>query len=101
MHDINAELAPGQLGRVTFCADQNSIAVDHQVIAVNLNRKWKRPVGGVMPGQMRVGARVAKIVDRNDLNLTSSVVLIYGAQYIAPDTTISIDCDFCRHACLP
>ena len=48
-------------------------------------------MGGVVFEQMRVGLRVAEVVDRDELKLVFLAALVVGAKDHSADTTESID----------
>ena len=58
-------------------------------------------MGGIVAGQVRIGFRIAEIVDGNDLDIIFFTAFVVGAQYIAADAAIAIDGNFDRHAGLP
>ncbi len=90
-HDIDTELAPGQLGRIALGADADAVAIDHQRIAVDLDRAGEVAVGGVVAGQMGVGLGIAEIVDGDDLDLAIAPFLVQRAQHVAPDAAVTVD----------
>src|SRR5699024_8565610 len=52
----------------------------------------------VVTSQVRVGRGIAEIVDRDNLDLRRSAGLVNGAQDVASDAAIAVDCHSCRHA---
>ena len=51
----------------------------------------KLPVRGVVLQQVRVGLRVAQVVDRDELQLVLLAAFVVGAQHHAPDAAESVD----------
>jgi hypothetical protein len=101
MHDIDAEFAPRQFGRVAIGQHTYPVAIDDHRIAVDRDGARKRPMSGVMLGQMRVGLRVAKIVDRDDLDVMTLAAFVVSTQDVAADPAVAVDCDFDRHFLFP
>ena len=54
-------------------------------------------VRGIEAGQVRIGVRIAEIVDGHDADFICPLRFVKRAQDVAPDTTITIDCHFNRH----
>ena len=67
-HDVDAERAPRQLGRIALREHLDAVAVDDHGIAVDLDGALEFAVHGVVARQVRVGLRVAEVVDRDDLD---------------------------------
>src|SRR5690606_18294935 len=98
--DVDAELAPRQLRRIALGADADAVAVDDERIAVHADLVRERAVRRVETGQVRVGLRVAEIVDRDDRNVLAPLALVESAQNVAADPAIAIDGDLDGHTCL-
>ena len=96
-HDFHAELAPGKLRRIAFGQHADAVAIDDHVIAIDgdLAREWA--VRRVMTRQVRIGLRIAEVVDRDDLDLAVALRFVQRAQYIAADAAITIDTHLDRH----
>ena len=65
--NVNTQLAPGQLGRIAFCEDLDSIAVDDDVTAINLNRAGELAMRRVVARQVSVGLGITKVVEGNHI----------------------------------
>ena len=68
-HDINAQLAPGQIGRLSLAAYQHFFAVDQHIIVLCLDSLIPGTVYRVIFQQMSIDRSVTHIVDSHDLNL--------------------------------
>ena len=55
---IDTEVIPRQLGRISFVQNQNLVAVDLQVGTVMVNRHRETSVGGIVAGQVGYGINV-------------------------------------------
>ena len=71
------------------------------LVAVDLHRAGKLAVHRVVAGQMRVGLRIAEIVDRDDLDVVFLAAFVVCTKDVAADAAITIDCNFDRHIVLP
>ena len=96
-HEFYAKRAPGELRRIAFGEHLDAIAVHHHRIAVDGDFARKFPVRGVVAREVRVGLRIAKVVERNDLDILLPLRLVECAQDIAADAAVAIDPDFDRH----
>src|SRR5690625_440783 len=90
-HDVNAQLAPRQGGRVAVVNQAYAVTVDHQMIAIQRHLAGKRPVNGVAPGQMLGNLEVGRAVDDDHFKLIAASCFINCAQHIAADAAIAID----------
>jgi hypothetical protein len=54
-------------------------------------------VGGVVAGQVRIGLRVAQIVDRDDLDVVALAAFVVCTQHIAADAPVTVDGNLDRH----
>jgi hypothetical protein len=99
-HHVDAELLPGQLRRILLRADANPVAVHDEVVAVHLHGAGKAAVRGVVLRQVRVGLRIAEVVERDDLQVMLLAALVMGAQDVAADAAVAVDGDFDGHALL-
>ncbi len=52
---------------------------------------------GVVLRQVRIGLRVAEIVDRDDLDLVGALRFVQRAQDVAADSSVTVDTHFDRH----
>ena len=97
-HEVDAQLAPRQLRRVALGQHLDAIAVDDQRIAFHLHLAGELAVHAVVARQVRVGLRVAQVVERDDLDFLLAVRLVQRAQDIATDAAVAIDSDFDGHS---
>ena len=68
-HDLHAELAPRQLGRVALGEHLERLAVEHDLIAFGLDLVAQRAVDRIVLEQMREGGGVGDVVDGDDLDV--------------------------------
>ena len=92
-HDIDAEVAPGQLAGIALGEHLDAVAVDDDVATVDPDFTRETTVRGVVLRQVRVGLRIAEVVDGHDLDLVVAPGLVQRAQYVATDTAIAVDGD--------
>jgi hypothetical protein len=100
-HDVDAELAPRQLRRVALRAHLDAVAADDERVSIDADLHRERTVRRVVACEVRVGFGVTEVVDGDDLNLVRALRLIERAQDVATDATVTVDCDFDGHGCLP
>ncbi len=99
-HDVNAQLAPWQFGRITLRQYLDAIAIDDDEVAVDCHGTWKLAVGSIVLGQVRIGFWIAEVIDGNDLDVMLFAAFIMGAKDVAADTAIAIDGDADSHGFL-
>src|SRR5690606_19854245 len=90
-HHIDIQLAPGQSGRVAVGQHADTIAIDDHVVAVDLYRAWELAMSRVKTRQVRVGLRVAQVVDGHDLDVVFLAAFVKGPQNITADTAVTVD----------
>ena len=90
--DVDAQLAPRQFGRVAVGQDANAVAVDHHVVAIDLDRARELAVRRIVAGEMDIGLGVAQVVDGHDFNIVLLAIFVVSAQDVASDTAIAVDC---------
>ena len=90
-HHVDLEILPRQLGRIALGADLDAIAVHHHGIAFHGDRPREFSVRGVVARQMRVGLRVAEVVDRDELQVVLFAAFIVRAQDVAADAAVTVD----------
>ncbi len=95
---IDTQLTPRDIRRIALREHANFVAIDDHVVTIDNDGSREFAMGGVVAGQMRVGFRVAQIVDGNDLNVIFFAAFIMSAQYIASDAAVAIDRNFDSHA---
>jgi hypothetical protein len=93
-HHLHAELAPRQLGRIAFGEDLEGVRIDHDLIALGLDRMAQIPVDRIVFKQMRERRRVGDIVNRD--NLEFFLVHRRAIKHTA-DTAEAVDSDPDRH----
>src|SRR4029077_11972845 len=97
-HHIHFEILPGQLGGVALRAHLDAVTVHHHSLALHGHRAGKFPVHRVVARQVRIGLRVAKIVDRDELQVVFFPAFVVGSQYVAADAAVTVDGDSNGHA---
>ena len=100
-HEIHAEFAPGQLGRIALRDHADAVAVDHHRVAVDVHLAAEAAVHGVEARQMRIGIGITQVVDRDDLDPARVLALVQRAQNVAADAAITVDCHLDRHISYP
>jgi hypothetical protein len=100
-HDVHAQLAPWDFGRVTLREHADRIAVDDHVVAFDRDGARELAVGGVVAGQVGVRLGIAEVVDRHDLDVLLFAAFVESAQDVAADAAITVDCNFDRHCLAP
>src|SRR5690606_15785051 len=96
-HHVDLQLAPGQLGRVAIGQHADLVAVDHHVVAVDLDGAGELAVGGVVARQVRVGLGIAQIVDGDDFDVVLLAGFVVGTQDVAADAAVPVDGDADGH----
>jgi hypothetical protein len=96
-HHVDAQLAPGQLGRIALGEHADAVAIDHHRVAIDRDGAVELAVRGVVARQVRIGVRVAQVVDRHDLDLARALRFIQRAQRVAADAPVTIDANLDRH----
>ena len=94
-HNVHAQLAPGQLGRVRVFVDGDLLAVDNNVVLAGLHRVAViAALRGVIFQQVREHLGAGKVVDCDDL-------IALGAEHLAEgqaaDAAEAVDCNFYCH----
>ncbi len=100
-HDVDLQVFPGQLGRIAFGAHLDPVAVYDHGLAFHRDRAGKFSVDGVVARQMRIGLRVAEVVDRDELQIVSLSAFIMSAQDVATYSSVPVDGDSNCHAFTP
>jgi hypothetical protein len=83
-HDVDAELAPRQLRRIALGQHADAVAVDDHVVAVDFDLARELAVRRVVARQVRVGLRVAEVVDRDDLDLARAFASYSARRTLRP-----------------
>jgi hypothetical protein len=97
--DVDTEILPRQLGRITFGGDLDRAIAEADGIALDGNRAGEAAVHAVIAQQVGVGFNRAEVVDGDNLDVLA-VRLSDGAQDIAADAAKPVDgytnCHFSR-----
>jgi len=95
--DIDTQLTPGNVGRVTLCEYTDLVAIDDHVVTLNHYGTGKFAVRRVVASEMRIRFRITQIIDGNDLDIILLAAFVVSTQYIAPDAAVAIDRNFDGH----
>src|SRR5690606_3906664 len=68
-HHVHADLAPLQVGRVTLLGQADRLAVDHDVLAFDLDIALEAAVDGVVLQHVGQVIRLQQVVDRNHFDV--------------------------------
>ena len=98
-HDVDAELAPGQGGRVALGEDLELLAVGDDRVAVDLDPAGVAAEDRVVLEQVGHRRRVDQVVDGDEVDVR--VRLLGGAEDVAPDTAETVDADLHSHELIP
>jgi hypothetical protein len=96
-HHIDVEGFPGQIGGILFRERLHPFTVDNDGVIVDFNRAAESAVYRIEARQVRVDFGIPQVIDGNDLDVISITVFIHGAQDIASDPSVAIDCDAKTH----
>ncbi|GAA1514064.1 hypothetical protein GCM10009761_15070 [Agromyces terreus] len=97
-HDVDAELAPGEVGGVALREGLDRGAVDDDVVVVVVDGRVEAARDGVVLEQVRERLVVGEVVDRDDLEVCTLGEC--GAEVVAADAAEAVDADLYRHGCL-
>ncbi|MPN08061.1 hypothetical protein SDC9_155337 [bioreactor metagenome] len=100
-HQIDAEFAPVQPGRVTFGAEPDAPAIDQQVLAIDDDLAAEAAMHRVVFEQIGEVVGVEQVVDADHLETGKLVFLGDGAQGHASDTAEAVDCHPYWHGLSP
>ena len=95
--DVGPEITPREIRGVALRADSNAVAIDDEIVAIDLHVERKRAMRRVVPCQMCVRVSVTEIVDRHDLDLRLASTLIQGPEYVPTNAAVSVDRYVDRH----
>src|SRR5690606_33405818 len=96
-YDVHAEIAPGQLGGIALGEHPDPVPIDDHRVAFDLDVAREFAVRCVIPRQVRVGLRIAQVVQRDDLDIFLTVRLVNRTQHVATDSAVTVDSDFDGH----
>jgi hypothetical protein len=94
-HDVDAQVGPWEACRVALREHPHLGAVDEDRAIPLLDLAWEAPVHRVVLEQVGERVHVRDVVQRNELDL--GVVLVGGAEDVAPDAPEPVDPDL--HSC--
>ena len=97
--DIDAEFAPGELGRVAFFEHFDTFAVDDDCIVVVLNGAVKSAVSAVVLQQRGQSFGVGQIVDREHFEFTRP--RRHNAKYQSSDPPKAVNANTNSHVVSP
>ena len=100
-HHVHVQILPGQFAGITLGQHLDLVAIDDQVIALDLDVTVELAMGGVVLGQVCIGFGLAEIIDGDDLDVVLLAAFIVGTQHIAANPAITIDCNANRHFYFP
>ena len=97
-HDVGAEVAPGQVGRVALGEDLDLLAVDGDRAVGRLDLAREAAEDRVVLEQVGERLGVGEVVDRDEVEVGAR--LVGGAEEVAPDPPEPVDADLDCHLCL-
>ena len=68
-HDINAQIAPGQLSRISFGKGGDAVAIDNERVVSRLNSPFVYTVIRIIAKQVRHRIQITKIVKGCNVNV--------------------------------
>ena len=95
-HDVDAEVAPRQRGRVALGEHLHLLAAGADDAVAELDLARERPEHRVVPQEVGHRLRVAEVVDRDDLDVRAELLL--RAEEVAADPAEAVDADPGCHA---
>ena len=96
-HVFGADRGPVDLRRIALREHLDLVAVDDDRIAFDAHRARELAVRGVVLREVRVGLRIAEVVDRDDLDFVGALGFVERAQDVAADTSVTVDTYFDGH----
>ena len=93
--DVDAELAPGEVGRVALGEDLDDVAVDDDVAVLDLDGLLQAAADGVVLEQVGQGLGAGEVVDGNDLKVRTLCECC--AEVVAADAAKAVDTNTGRH----
>src|SRR5690606_24875401 len=94
-HDVDTQVAPGQVCRVAVLENLDGLAVDDDLIASEFDVGSEPPCHGVVLQEVCQRLVVGEVIDRDDLEVTS--LSQRGAEIVAADAAESVDSDLDAH----
>ncbi len=99
--DVDAEIAPRQLRRVTLGEDLDAITVDDDIAAVHFDGAVERAVRRIVARQVRVGFGITEVVERDYVEFVGTTVLVDSTYDVASDAAVAIDTNLDSHVVTP
>ena len=96
--DVDAQLAPRQVGRVALFEDVDRLAVDDDLVAVELDGRVETARDRVVLQKVRERLVVGEVVDGDDLEVAA--LGQSGAEEVTTNATEPVDSDLYGHRCL-
>ena len=93
--DVNAELAPGQVGGIALGENLDDVAVDNNVAVLDLNGFLQAAADGVVLEQVGQRLGAGEVVDCNDLEVRALCECC--AEVVAADAAEAVDTNTGRH----
>ena len=97
---IDTQITPGQFGRIALCKYTNAIAINDDIITVNLHFTGEAAMCSIVLRQMRIGCRITQIINCNHIKLFLPTTFEQGPEYVSPDTAVPVYRQFYRHRLL-
>jgi hypothetical protein len=98
-HDVDAEVAPGQSGRIALGEDLDLVAAGDDRVAVDLDPAGVAAEDRVVLEQVGHRGRVDEVVDRDEVDVRAR--LLGGPEDVAPDAAETVDADLHSHEPIP
>src|SRR5699024_11092653 len=96
-HDVDIQLAPGQLGGIRFGQHLDGITVDHECAIGHRHFAGETAVGGVVLGQMGIGFGAAQIIYRDHTDFVRAAVFVDRPQHVAANASVTVDSNIYSH----
>lgn len=99
-HDIDADVAPGEIGRIAFRREADGFAVYDKIGAVNRDIAAEVSMHRVVLQHVGEIIRIEQIVDRHNLNVVKLGFVGGRAEHHAPNPSKTVNCYPNRHVIL-
>ena len=100
-NDIDVQIFPRKLLRITLGAHENAVSVHDQMTVVPVNVAVELAVRCVELGQMNGGFGFSSIVNGNDLNVRPFLFFIESAEDVATDAAVTGNSNSNSHVYFP
>ncbi len=98
-HDIDVEVAPGQIGRIALgqCPDFHALVAnrDDELVFRRLDLALELAIGAVVAQQMSQCFVIGQIVNRDDFNLVG-IALQNRLEHLTTNASKAVDCNSCH-----